>query len=475
SIALKPSRVLFYAHKTVQVPPFAESVTEGDIKWIKSIGDTVSQDEVVGEVETDKTTVPVPAPFAGKIISFLVQDGSKVTAKQDLFVIDDSVSGASNTVETPVASSGPITSQTIQVPPFAESVTEGDIKWLKQVGEFVAQDELVGEVETDKTTVPLPAPFSGKIIEILVENGSKVTAKQDIYKLQQSDAPTAAQPKKTQETQKLDRPVSAAEKPVLKVLKPPSSSTELKLNNASVAPLAASSGPRSEQRVKMTRMRMRIAQRLKESQNTCAMLTTFNEIDMSNLIEMRKKYKEAFLKKHGVKLGIMSAFTKAAAYALQDQPVVNAVIDGEEIVYRDYVDISIAVATPKGLVVPVLRNCEQMNYVDIEKGIFELGEKAKLGKLAIEDMDNGTFTISNGGVFGSLFGTPIINPPQSAILGMHGSFNRPIALNGQVVIRPMMYVALTYDHRLIDGREAVTFLRKIKNFIEDPQTFFLGL
>jgi len=225
----------------------------------------------------------------------------------------------------------------------------------------------------------------------------------------------------------------------------------------------------------MNRMRQRIAQRLKDAQNTCAMLTTFNEIDMSNVMEMRNKYKDVFLKKHNLKLGFMSAFVKATAFALNDQPVVNAVIDENEIVYRDYIDISVAVSTPKGLVVPVLRNVEGMNYADIEKNINALGEKARAGALAIEDMDGGTFTISNGGVFGSMFGTPIINMPQSAILGMHGIFERPVNAGGKVEIRPMMYVALTYDHRLVDGREAVTFLRKIKSAVEDPRVLLLDL
>ncbi|PRD24812.1 UNVERIFIED_CONTAM: Dihydrolipoyllysine-residue succinyltransferase component of 2-oxoglutarate dehydrogenase complex [Trichonephila clavipes] len=227
--------------------------------------------------------------------------------------------------------------------------------------------------------------------------------------------------------------------------------------------------------VKMNRMRQRIAQRLKEAQNTYAMLTTFNEIDMSNVIEMRNRHKDAFLKKHNIKLGFMSAFVKASAYALQDQPIVNAVIDEGEIVYRDYIDISVAVATPKGLVVPVLRNLGNMNYAEIEKAIHALGEKARTGSLAIEDMDGGTFTISNGGVFGSLYGTPIINPPQSAILGMHAIVERPVAISGKVEIRPMMYVALTYDHRLIDGREAVLFLRKIKAAVEDPRIMLLDI
>jgi len=240
-------------------------------------------------------------------------------------------------------------------------------------------------------------------------------------------------------------------------------------------PTTEIAGTRSEHRVKMNRMRLKIAARLKEAQNTNAMLTTFNELDMSGIMELRKTNQDAFVKRHGIKMGFMSAFVKASAYALQKQPTVNAVIDGQDTVYRDYVDISVAVATPKGLVVPVLRNAHDMSYADIEKGIAALGNKAKNNQLAMEDMDGGTFTISNGGVFGSLFGTPIINPPQSAILGMHGVFERPVVRNGQVVIRPMMYIALTYDHRLVDGREAVTFLRTIKNAVEDPRVMLMDL
>merc|ERR1712141_423474 len=234
-------------------------------------------------------------------------------------------------------------------------------------------------------------------------------------------------------------------------------------------------GTRSEHRVKMNRMRMKIASRLKDAQNTNAMLTTFNELDMGAIMQLRKESQDAFVKRHGIKLGFMSAFVKAAPYSLTQQPTVNAVIDGQDMVYRDYVDISVAVATPKGLVVPVLRNVQDMNYADIEKGIAALGEKAKKNQLAVEDMDGGTFTISNGGVFGSLFGTPIINPPQSAILGMHGTFERPAVRNGQVTIRPMMYIALTYDHLLIDGREAVTTLKTIKPAVEDPRAMLLDL
>ncbi|CAH8498645.1 unnamed protein product [Schistosoma intercalatum] len=363
----------------------------------------------------------------------------------------------------------------VNVPPFAESVTEGDIVWKKAVGDTVNVDDLVAEIETDKTNVPVPAPCSGVITQFLVEDGGKVTAGQDIFKMEEGAVPTSTVseklPQETAKKQPEERPLVSPRAP--SPVTPPPEIAQSLATTSSLSPSLDSA--RAEQRVKMSRMRLRIAQRLKDAQNTCAMLSTFNEIDMSNLFELRSQYKDIFLKSHGVKLGMMSTFAKASAVALMDQPAVNAVIDGPDIIYRDYVDISIAVATPKGLVVPVLRNVEKMNYADIERGINDLGVKARDGKLAVEDMDGGTFTISNGGVFGSLFGTPIINPPQSAILGLYGVFDRPVARNGQVVIRPMMYVALTYDHRLIDGREAVTFLRKIKEFVEDPRTYFLQI
>ncbi|XP_054894696.1 dihydrolipoyllysine-residue succinyltransferase component of 2-oxoglutarate dehydrogenase complex, mitochondrial [Poeciliopsis prolifica] len=395
---------------------------------------------------------------------------------------------------------------TVKTPAFAESVTEGDVRWEKAVGDSVSEDEVVCEIETDKTSVQVPSPAAGVIQELLVPDGGKVEGGTPLFKLKKGAgaAKTPASPKAAA----APPPPSAAPAPPPPAAPapPPPASTvgpipttmppvppvpahamdtkpvsAIKPTAAPAAPAAYAEGgakaARTESRVKMNRMRLRIAQRLKEAQNTCAMLTTFNEVDMSNISEMRKAYKDAFLKKHNIKLGFMSAFVKAAAYALVDQPAVNGVIDDttKEIVYRDYVDISVAVATPKGLVVPVIRNVEEMNFADIEKAINLLGEKARKNELAVEDMDGGTFTISNGGVFGSLFGTPIINPPQSAILGMHGIFDRPVAVGGKVEIRPMMYVALTYDHRLIDGREAVTFLRKIKSVVEDPRVLLLDM
>ncbi|KAK3907630.1 Dihydrolipoyllysine-residue succinyltransferase component of 2-oxoglutarate dehydrogenase complex, mitochondrial [Frankliniella fusca] len=399
-------------------------------------------------------------------------------------------------------------SKVVNCPAFPESVSEGDIRWEKAVGDQVSEDEVVCEIETDKTSVPVPSPANGTIEERYVEDGTTVKAGVPLFKLKlgaagaKKEAPAAAAPSpaaaappppppppaQPSAPAPPPPPAAAAAPP------PPPPPPQAPLSSIPVAairhaqaieaatvkvppadPTKEISGTRTEQRVKMNRMRQRIAQRLKDAQNVNAMLTTFNEIDMSGIMEFRKLNQEAFQKKHGIKLGFMSAFVKAAAYALQDQPVVNAVIDGQEIVYRDYIDISVAVATPKGLVVPVIRNVETMNYAEIEHSMNNLAEKARKNALAVEDMDGGTFTISNGGVFGSLMGTPIINPPQSAILGMHGTFERPVAIKGQVVIRPMMYIALTYDHRLIDGREAVLFLKKIKAAVEDPRIIVAGL
>merc|ERR1712158_117885 len=357
-------------------------------------------------------------------------------------------------------------------PAFADSISEGDLRWEKAVGDTVSEDEVLCEIETDKTSVPVPSPGSGVITELLVEDGTTVQPGAQLLKIQlgpggakPAAAPAPAAP----------APAAAAPPPPPMPPRAPAAGAAPVLRMPPADPTTEIAGTRSEHRVKMNRMRMKIASRLKDAQNTNAMLTTFNELDMSAIMQLRKDNQDAFVKKHGIKMGFMSAFVKASAYALTKQPTVNAVIDGQETVYRDFVDISVAVATPKGLVVPVLRNVEAMSYADIEKGIAALGQKAKNNELAVEDMDGGTFTISNGGVFGSLFGTPIINPPQSAILGMHGVFERPVVRNGQVVIRPMMYIALTYDHRLVDGREAVTFLRTIKNAVEDPRIMLMDL
>lgn len=396
--------------------------------------------------------------------------------------------------------------QNIVVPPLAESLSEGDIKFEKAIGDDVAEDELLASIETDKTSIPINSPIAGKIVEFLAEDSSTVKPGQEIIVID-TDATAGAPKAQTKETHATPAEPTPAPQPIATpTASPPPPAQPKQPSSASITSSPGSAfaqqkssvsvesvkselesfaksgqfgasvqGQRSVSAVKMNRMRQRIATRLKDAQNTYAMLTTFNEIDMGNLIELRQKYKDNFVKKHGVKLGFMSAFVKASAYALKDQPVVNAVIEENQIMYRDFIDISVAVATPKGLVVPVLRNVEHMNFADIEKTINHLGEKAKQNALTVADMEGGTFTISNGGVFGSLFGTPIINPPQSAILGMHAINEKPAAVNGQVVIRPIMVVALTYDHRLIDGREAVTFLKKIKEVIEDPRVILLDL
>jgi 2-oxoglutarate dehydrogenase E2 component (dihydrolipoamide succinyltransferase) len=392
----------------------------------------------------------------------------------------------------------------VKVPRMGESITEGMLrKWSKQVGEFVERDEEVATIETDKIDVPVNAPSAGKITKHFYNEEDTVAVGSNLFALDTSavKSDTAPSEKKTpppvverrvEAVKPLTKPPTVTTtttttaaapppppSPPTSPPPPPTAKAEPATKPAPSPPTETVNkirfGQREERHVKMNRMRLRIAERLKESQNTAASLTTFNEIDMTNLINLRSTYKDAVLKKHGVKLGFMSAFVKAACYALEQVPVVNASIEGDSIIYRDYVDMSVAVATPKGLVTPVLRNAESMSFIEVEKAIAELGVRARENKLTLEDMAGGTFTISNGGVFGSLMGTPIINMPQSAILGMHAIKERPVALNGQVVIRPMMYIALTYDHRLIDGREAVTFLVKVKEAVEDPRRLLLDV
>ncbi|ETN45564.1 uncharacterized protein HMPREF1541_09396 [Cyphellophora europaea CBS 101466] len=400
---------------------------------------------------------------------------------------------------------------TVKVPQMAESISEGTLSsFSKQVGDYVEQDEEIASIETDKIDVSVNAPEAGTIKELLVSEGDTVTVGQEIAKMEpgaggsggakeakeepkqpaSSEQPTSSdpEPKKEEpkkEEPKKEEPKKEAPPPPPKKEEKPAPPKEEKKPAASEGKQEAKGidspfgkGSRNEDRVKMNRMRLRIAERLKQSQNTAASLTTFNEVDMSNIMEFRKKYKDEVLKNTGVKLGFMSAFAKAAVLAFKDVPTANASIEGpgggDTIVYRDYVDISVAVATPKGLVTPVVRNAESMEMIEIEQSIAGLGKKARDGKLTIEDMAGGTFTISNGGVFGSMMGTPIINLPQTAVLGLHAIKDRPMVVDGKIEIRPMMYLALTYDHRLLDGREAVTFLVKIKEYIEDPRKMLLA-
>jgi 2-oxoglutarate dehydrogenase E2 component (dihydrolipoamide succinyltransferase) len=382
----------------------------------------------------------------------------------------------------------------IIVPALGESVTEATIaKWHKKPGDIVKMDELILELETEKVTLEVNALASGVISSILASEGTNVNVGQEIGVIDESMkiAVSSTTPAVVQEQIPTAVATSLIASPAANKIAAENSLNLADISGSgkdgrvtkgdvlnSISTPKTTVTPISEDRVhrvKMTRLRKKIAERLKDSQNTAAILTTFNEIDMLNVIELRNRYKEVFEKKHGVKLGFMSFFVKAVIHALKEIPAVNAEIDGDDLVYKNYYDISVAVGTPQGLVVPVIRDADKMSFSDIEKKIGEYGNKAREGKLSMEEMMGGTFTVSNGGVYGSLLSTPIINPPQSGILGMHKTQERPVAINGKVEIRPMMYIALSYDHRIVDGKEAVTFLVKVKEAIENPERLLLDL
>jgi 2-oxoglutarate dehydrogenase E2 component (dihydrolipoamide succinyltransferase) len=393
----------------------------------------------------------------------------------------------------------------IRVPALGESVTEATIaKWFKQVGDTVKVDEPMVELETDKVTVEVPAPSSGKLMSIAAPTGTTVNVGALLGAIMEGAADAAPAKPAAVAPAAPAVPLAAKVEPA-PLSEPPLSPavrkivTENNVDPASVAatgkdgritkgdviehlakpvaivatPVVAVAG--AEERVKMSRLRLTIARRLKDAQNTAAMLTTFNEVDMTAVMGLRNSFKDIFEKKHGVKLGFMSFFAKAVIQALKDVPAVNAEIDGEDLVYKNYYHLGVAVGTERGLVVPVVRDADRMSFATIEKAISDFGKKARDGQLQIADMQGGTFTISNGGVYGSLMSTPILNAPQSGILGMHKIQERPMAINGQVVIRPMMYLALSYDHRIVDGKEAVTFLVRVKEGLEDPQRALLDL
>lgn len=393
----------------------------------------------------------------------------------------------------PVSVMGVRHATSVPVPPMAESLTEGSLKeYTKKVGDFIEKDELLATIETDKIDIEVISPLSGTIAKLNFQPEDTVTVGEELAQIEPGEAPAggaaaaapaadAATPKEEAAPQKEEAPAPAAAAAAPAAATPaPKKEAPAPKKDAAASPAPASSAPsftsfsRNESKVKMNRMRLRIAERLKESQNTAASLTTFNEVDMSAVLEMRKLYKDEVIKTKNIKFGFMGLFSKACTLAAKDIPAVNAAISGDQILYRDYTDISIAVATPKGLVTPVVRNAESLSVLEIEQEISRLGKKARDGKLTLEDMAGGTFTISNGGVFGSLYGTPIINMPQTAVLGLHGVKERPVTVNGQIVSRPMMYLALTYDHRLLDGREAVTFLKTVKELIEDPRKMLLA-
>ncbi len=406
----------------VKVPALGESVSEATVgQWLKKPGDMVAVDEAIVSLETDKVAVDVPSPVAGVFGAQLVAEGDTVNVGTAIATIEEGAAGAK-----PVAAAAPAKAESAAPAPAASSAPMED-------NGSVTLSPAVRRMVLEHGLDPSKIKGTGK--------DGRLTKDDVTAAIADGSAVAAA--------------ASAAA--------------------ASAAPAVAAPTTRKQERVKMTRLRQTVAKRLKSAQETAALLTTFNDVDMSAVMEARNKYKDLFEKKHGVRLGFMGFFTKAVCMALKDLPAVNAQIEGDEIVYNDFADISVAVSAPNGLVVPVIRDAEKLSVAEIERTIGNFGKKAKEGQLTMEDMKGGTFTISNGGVFGSLMSTPIINPPQSAVLGLHRIEERPVVRNGQIVIKPMMYLALSYDHRLIDGREAVTFLVAVKNAIEDPTRLLIDL
>ncbi|WP_374275221.1 2-oxoglutarate dehydrogenase complex dihydrolipoyllysine-residue succinyltransferase [Brevundimonas sp.] len=513
----------------ILTPTLGESVTEATIaKWSKKPGDAVKKDEILVELETDKVSLEVASPADGVLGEIKAAEGDTVTPGAVLGSVTEGAAGAGKTEapkteakaeakpESPKANapkadapknhaaSGGGDAISIAVPTMGESVAEGTIgTWLKKAGDAVKKDELLVEIETDKVAVEVASPADGVLTEIGAPDGATVKPGQVIGKVSGSGAAPAASAPEGKSANAGSAQVKSSDDPhlspavqrvvtennldpkTIEATGPKGNITKADAQNAASAPKAAPAAPQAasapretgprEERVKMTRLRQTIARRLKESQNSAAQLTTFNEVDMSAVMALRSQYKDAFEKRHGVKLGFMSFFVKAVVNALHEIPAVNAEIDGTDIIYKNHYDIGVAVGTEKGLVVPVLRDADQLSLAAIEKGIGDLGRAARDGDLTLDQLQGGTFTITNGGVYGSLMSTPILNMPQSGILGMHNIVQRPVAIDGKVEIRPMMYLALSYDHRIVDGKEAVTFLVRIKDALEDPQRFLLDL
>ncbi|MFC0339039.1 2-oxoglutarate dehydrogenase E2 component [Kushneria avicenniae] len=544
----------------IKAPSFPESVAEGTVAtWHKKPGDSVSRDELIVEIETDKVVLEVVAPADGTVEEITVQEGETCESEQVLGRLGEggqtagqdekkgsqdkedeaAESKASSEKPAEACESGgekPATSGAsvdVKAPSFPESVQEGTVaSWNKKVGDPVKRDEVLAEIETDKVVLEVVAPSDGALTEILADEGSQVTSEQVLARFGEGggdaagasaesrgdDSQAESGDANTEQDEKVgDKLLAPAARKLVaehdldvnriegtgkggRILKedvqkaidagsakkgsasksgseksaPAGSNTGV--SSAAAAPATqAIQGERPEQRVPMSRLRQTIAKRLVQAQQTAAMLTTYNEVDMSAVMALRSQYKDDFQKAHDVKLGFMGFFVKAATEALKRFPDVNASIDGTDIVYHGYQDIGVAVSTPRGLVVPVLRDTDSMKLADVEKNIGDFGKRGRDGKLGIEDMQGGTFTITNGGIFGSLLSTPILNPPQTAILGMHKIQERPMAVNGQVEIRPMMYLALSYDHRMIDGKDAVQFLVAIKSLLEDPARFLLDV
>ncbi|SMC48106.1 2-oxoglutarate dehydrogenase complex dihydrolipoyllysine-residue succinyltransferase [Novosphingobium sp. B1] len=417
----------------VKVPTLGESVSEATVgQWLKKPGEAVALDEPIVSLETDKVAVEVPAPAAGVLGALVANEGDTVNVGALLALIEDGVAAAGAQAPAPRTEAPVPPASTSEAPAPAAAPAAPATSAAAPSGDAAALSPAVRRAVLEYGIDPSTVKGTGKDGRLTKEDVMAAAAAK-----QASPAPAVSAP--------------------------------------AAAPAAAPAGGRNEERVKMTRLRQTIAKRLKSAQETAALLTTFNDVDMSAVMEARAKYKDVFEKKHGVKLGLMSFFAKASVLALKDIPSVNAQIQGDEIVYFDYVDISVAVSAPNGLVVPVVRDVDKLSFADIEKSIANYGKAARDGTLTMADMAGGTFTISNGGVFGGLMSTPIINPPQSAVLGLHRIEDRPVVRNGEIVVRPMMYIALSYDHRIIDGREAVTALKTIKEAIEDPTRLLIDL
>jgi 2-oxoglutarate dehydrogenase E2 component (dihydrolipoamide succinyltransferase) len=418
--------------KPIKVPSLGESVTEAIVaRWFKSVGDAVALDEPLVELETDKVTVEVPSPVAGVLVEVVAADGAEVAVGGLLGNVDESAEAAAPADEPERAPAPPAGNG-------ADEAADAVVALSPAVRKLVEENSL------DPAAIPATGPKG------------RVTKGDVVAFLEARKAPEPAPVAETTVPPPAAKSAVPAIAPAREVPERPEDS-------------------RGEERVRMSRLRQVIAARLKEAQNTAAMLTTFNEIDMTALMAVRAEYRDSFERKHGVKLGFMSFFAKAAIGALKEIPAVNAEIHGDEIIYRNYYDLGVAVGTPQGLVVPVLRDADKMSFADIESSISDFGRRARDGKLAIQEMTGGTFTISNGGVYGSLLSTPILNPPQSGILGLHKIEKRPVVVGDEIVARNMMYVALSYDHRLVDGREAVTFLVRVKEMIEDPQRLLIDV
>ncbi len=488
----------------IRVPTLGESVTEATVAtWFKQPGDIVAADEMLCELETDKVTVEVRSPASGRLGEIVAAEGSTVGVDSLLAKVTDSDYARADTTTSGTASEPDAqgTSRVdVLVPALGESVAEATVStWFKAVGDTVVQDELLCELETDKVSIEVPAPVSGILSEILAAEGStvKTTGKLAILgsggdpaisavtevTRDVEDAPSARKMMAEHELGHEDVKGTGRDGRIMKedvsaALASPAAGTAQPAvpapKSTRRAPVPTEDATR-EERVRMTRLRQTIARRLKDAQNTAAMLTTYNEVDMGTVMDLRSEYKALFERKHGVKLGFMSFFTKACCHALKEIPEVNAEIDGTDIVYKNFVHMGVAVGTPTGLVVPVVRDADRLGFADIEKKIAELGSRARDGKLTMTDLQGGTFTLSNGGVYGSLMSSPILNPPQSGILGMHKIQQRPMVVNGGIIARPMMYLALSYDHRIVDGKGAVTFLVRVKEALEDPRRLLMDL